>query len=79
MNQSALFEVEGLIVENLPNTYFRVRVTSENPPELSQQLILCRIAGRMRRNYIRLLPGDKVRIEVPGLDLTKGRIVYKLK
>lgn len=79
MNQSALFDVEGVVVENLPNTYFRVRVTSENPPELSQKLLLCHMAGRMRRNFVRILPGDKIRLEVSNLDLSKGRIVYRLK
>ena len=79
MNQSTLFDVEGVVVENLPNTYFRVKITSDTPPELSQQLLLCRMAGRMRRNFVRILPGDKVRLEVSSLDLSKGRIVYRLK
>ena len=65
-------EVDGVILETLPNAMFRVKL--ENGHE-----ILAHISGKMRMFYIRLLPGDKVRIEMSPYDLTKGRIVYRYK
>jgi translation initiation factor IF-1 len=70
---------EGEVTENLPNTMFRVRVTNAPDGALVDKSVLCTIAGRMRLNYVRLLPGDKVRFEINQLDLTRGRIIYKLK
>lgn len=64
--------VEGVVIENLPNTMFRVKLADD-------QLVLGYLAGRMRRNYIRLLPGDRVRVEMTPYDATRGRIVFKLK
>jgi len=63
--------VEGEVVENLPNTLFRVRVTD------SEKIILCYLSGKMRKNYIKILPGDKVRLEVTPYDLNRGRIIYR--
>lgn len=65
-------EVEGTIVEALPNTQFRVRL--ENNHE-----VLAYISGRMRKYYIRILLGDRVRVELSPFDLTRGRIVYRFK
>ncbi len=79
-NNAAVFEVLGVVVENLPNTTFRVKITqSEAMPDLVDKVILCHLAGKMRINWVRLLPGDKVKSEVSKLDPTKGRITYKLK
>lgn len=65
-------EVEGVVTENLPNTLFRVT--------LSDGLeILCHLSGKMRLNYIKIMPGDKVRVEMTPYDKTKGRIVYRMK
>lgn len=66
--------VEGLVVENLPNTLFRVKLE----PRYHEKMILCYLSGKMRKNYIKILPGDKVRIEMTPYDLEKGRIVYRL-
>lgn len=63
-------EVEGSIVEALPNAMFRVEI----PPG---RIILAHISGKMRMNYIKILPGDKVKIELSPYDLTRGRIVYR--
>ena len=79
MSKSQVFEVSGVVVENLPNTMFRVKVTSGGQIDLMDKVIMCTLAGKMRINWVRLLPGDKVALEVPQLDLTKGRIVYKIK
>ncbi|PIU37219.1 translation initiation factor IF-1 [Candidatus Roizmanbacteria bacterium CG_4_8_14_3_um_filter_34_9] len=63
--------VEGEIVENLPNTLFKTKLLN------SEKVILCYLSGKMRKNYIKILPGDKVKIEMTHYDLNKGRIVYR--
>jgi translation initiation factor IF-1 len=65
-------ELEGEVVEALPNTMFRVQL--ENELE-----ILAHISGKMRMNYIRILPGDRVKVELSPYDLTRGRITYRFK
>ena len=67
-----VIEFEGTIIESLPNAMFRVKL--ENDHE-----ILAHISGKIRKNFIRILPGDKVRVEMTPYDLTKGRITYRLK
>ncbi len=64
--------VEGTIVEALPNTQFRVELESGHE-------VLAYISGKMRKYYIRILLGDKVRVELSPYDLTRGRIVYRYK
>lgn len=71
-NDKELVKLEGEILENMPSTTFRVRL--DNGHE-----ILAHISGRMRVNYIRLIPGDRVMVEMSPYDLTKGRIVQRLK
>ncbi|XP_022139601.1 uncharacterized protein LOC111010461 [Momordica charantia] len=63
---------EGSVTESLPNGMFRVRLDNED-------LILGYISGKIRKNFVRILPGDRVRIEVSRYDSTKGRIVYRLR
>ena len=63
--------VEGEVIENLPNTLFRVKLND------SEKVILCYLSGKMRKNYIKILPGDKVRIEISPYDVGKGRIVFR--
>ena len=65
--------VEGEIVENLPNTLFKTKLLN------SEKVILCYLSGKMRKNYIKILPGDKVKIEMTHYDLNKGRITYRYK
>lgn len=76
-----VIEVEGKVVEVLPNTLFRVQIEeSRDLPELLGRIILCHISGKMRMHYIRLLEGDRVRAEMsPKYDLDKGRIVFRIK
>lgn len=64
--------IEGIVLENLPSTVFRVKTESG-------QEILAHISGRMRMNYIKILPGDKVIVEMSPYDLTRGRIIQRLK
>ena len=76
-----VIEVEGKVSEVLPNTLFRVEIQkSSQLPELTGRVILCHISGKMRMHYIRLLEGDRVRVEMsPQYDLDKGRITFRLK
>ena len=67
-----IIEVEGTVVEALPNTNFKVEL--ENGHQ-----ILAHISGKLRMNYIKILPGDKVRVELSPYDLTKGRITWRAK
>jgi translation initiation factor IF-1 len=62
--------VEGTVVEALPNTMFRVELEPN-------RVILCTLAGKMRMHYIKVMPGDRVKVEMSPYDLTKGRIVYR--
>ena len=64
--------VEGEVVENLPNTLFHVKLNN------SEKVILCYLSGKMRKNYIKILPGDRVRIELTHYDQNRGRIVYRM-
>jgi translation initiation factor IF-1 len=70
-------EVVGKVLEALPNTLFRVEVGKKAPEGLVDKVILCHVAGKMRMHYIRILPGDNVRVQISPYDLTKGRIVYR--
>ena len=72
MAHQGSFEAEGVVKESLPNTLFRVELTSGD-------IILCHLSGKMRMNFIKILPGDKVRVEMTPYDKTKGRIVYRSK
>jgi len=67
-----VIEIEGTILESLPNAMFRVEL--ENGHE-----ILAHISGKIRKNFIRILPGDKVKVEMTPYDLSRGRITYRLK
>lgn len=71
--------VQGEVLENLPNTLFRVKLEFVNGKKLeSGKEIICYLSGRMRKNYIKILPGDRIKAEVSKYDSTKGRIVYRL-
>lgn len=67
-----VIEFEGTILESMPNAMFRVKL--ENDHE-----ILAHISGKIRKNFIRILPGDKVKVEMTPYDLSKGRITFRLK
>jgi translation initiation factor IF-1 len=71
INSKDFIEMQGEVLELMPATTFKVRLESGNT-------ILAHLSGRMRINKIRLLPGDRVRVEISPYDLTKGRITYRL-
>lgn len=73
MNKSKdVIELEGIVAEALPNAQFRVKVETG-------QLILAHVSGKIRKHFIRILPGDKVKLEISPYDLTRGRITYRMK
>jgi len=72
MAKEKMIQVDGTIVENLPNASFRVKL--ENGHE-----VLAHISGKMRMHYIKILPGDKVTVELSPYDLSRGRITYRFK
>ena len=72
MAKEDVIEVEGTVVETLPNTNFNVEL--ENGHQ-----ILAHISGKLRMNYIKILPGDKVKVELSPYDLTRGRITWRAK
>ena len=72
MAKDEIIEFEGEVIETLPNTLFKVRL--ENGHE-----IIAHISGKMRKHYIRMLTGDKVKVEMTPYDLSKGRITYRGK
>ena len=72
MAKEDVIEMQGEIVENLPNATFRVKLENGH-------IVLGHISGKMRMHYIRILPGDKVQVELTPYDLTRGRITYRYK
>lgn len=67
-----VIELEGEVTEALPNAMFRVKLETG-------QLVLAHVSGKIRRHWIRILPGDKVKLELSPYDLTRGRITYRMK
>ena len=72
MSKQDMLELEGVVVEALPNATFKVKLPNGH-------IITAHISGKLRLNYIRILPGDKVTVEVSVYDLTKGRIIWRDK
>jgi translation initiation factor IF-1 len=72
MGKEPLIEVEGTVVEPLPNAMFRVELKNGHK-------VLAHVSGKMRMHFIRILPGDKVKLELSPYDLTRGRITYRFR
>lgn len=72
MAKEDAIEVEGTVLESLPNAMFRVALENGHK-------VLAHVSGKMRMNFIKILPGDKVKMELSPYDLTKGRIIYRAK
>ena len=72
MTKQDLLEFKGKVIELLPNAMFRVQLENKH-------VVLAHISGKMRKNFIRILPGDRVAVELSPYDLTRGRIVYRYK
>jgi translation initiation factor IF-1 len=65
-------EVEGIVIESLPNAMFKVKIDENH-------VILAVLSGRIRMNFVRIVPGDKVRVVLSPYDLTKGRIIWRVR
>ena len=72
MPKSDMIEIEGTVIEKLPNTMFQVELVNGHR-------VLAHISGKLRQNFIRILPGDRVKLELSPYDLTKGRIIWRDK
>ena len=72
MAKEDLIEMEGEVIDTMPNTTFKVKLENAH-------IITAHISGKMRKNYIRILTGDKVKVEMTPYDLTKGRITFRAK
>lgn len=72
MAKEELIETEGTVVEALPNAMFRVELENGH-------IVLAHVSGKMRMNFIRILPGDRVKLELSPYDLSRGRITYRIK
>ncbi len=72
MSKEDVIQVEGTVVEPLPNAMFRVEIENGHK-------VLAHISGKMRKHFIRILPGDKVTVELSPYDLSRGRITYRYK
>lgn len=72
MVHQGTIEATGQVIEALPNTMFRVKLNDG-------KIILCHLSGKMRINYIKIMPGDMVKLETTPYDLTKGRIIFRLR
>lgn len=72
MGKQDIIKIDGSVLETLPNASFRVKLDNGH-------VVLAHISGKMRMHYIRILPGDKVQVELTPYDLTRGRITYRYK
>ena len=72
MSKQDVIEVEGVVVEALPNAMFKVKLENDH-------IVLAHFSGKMRMNFIRILPGDRVTMELTPYDLNRGRITYRFK
>ena len=72
MSKADVIEVEGVVLEKLPNAMFKVELQNKH-------VVLAHISGKLRMNYIRILPGDRVKVELSPYDLTRGRITWRDK
>ena len=72
MSHQGTTEIIGQVIEAFPNTMFRVKLPTGS-------IILCHLSGKMRINYIRIMPGDQVKVEITPYDKTKGRIIFRIK
>ena len=73
MSRDDLIPAEGLVVDKLPNAFFKVQLDG------TEHIVLAQISGKVRKHYIRILAGDRVSVELSPYDLTRGRITYRFK
>tara|TARA_Y100000310_G_scaffold345752_1_gene469277 strand:+ start:6974 stop:7204 length:231 start_codon:yes stop_codon:yes gene_type:complete len=76
VSKDQTIQAQGEVIELLPNTNFKVKIS--DPEEYRDRVILAHLSGKMRMHYIRIVPGDRVKIEISPYDLEKGRITYRM-
>lgn len=79
MKQNQNIEVTGVVTQALPNTTFKIEIDPDAPEDFAGKEILCALAGKMRIYRIRVMPGDKVKVQITPYDPNRGRIVYREK
>ncbi len=79
MSKEDVIEVEGIVREAMPNTVFKVELLNTKDGKPNGHTVLAHISGKLRTNFIRILPGDKVTMEMSPYDLTKARITWRSK
>jgi len=79
MTNKDLIELDGTITEALPNTMFRVEVDQQASPDYAGRILLCALSGKMRKFRIRVMPGDRVKVEMTPYDKDRGRITFRSK
>lgn len=81
MAKEEAIQVEATVVDSLPNAMFRVEIENLGAPQpgAGKPRVLAHISGKMRKHFIRILPGDRVLVELSPYDLTRGRIIYRYK
>ena len=79
MAKEEQIEMDGTVVDTLPNTMFRVEIDTEAPEDFAGRILLCTLSGKMRMYRIRVMPGDKVRLQVTPYDKDRGRITFRVK
>lgn len=72
MSKQSVIEMFGTVTESLPNVMFRVKL------DVNEEILLCYASGNIKRNFIKILPGDRVKVEISPYDITKGRISQRL-
>lgn len=79
MAKEEAIEVEAVVVEPLPNAQFRVKVDMGAGEDREDHMVLAHVSGKMRKYFIRILPGDRVKVQLSPYDLNRGRIVYRMR
>lgn len=77
--KQGIIELDGIVTQALPNAMFRVKLSDTTPTDLAGEEILCTLSGKMRLYHIRVMPGDKAKVEVSEYDHTRGRITFREK
>lgn len=73
-NSGSTIMIEGEVLESLPNTMFRVRLGKE----YQEKIVLCHVSGKMRKHFIKILPGDRVKVEISAYDTSRGKICFRI-
>ena len=79
MQNKDFLELDGIVSEAIPNTMFRIQIDATAPEDYAGRTLLCTLNGKMRKFRIRVMPGDRVKIEVTPYDKNRGRVIFRSK